>query len=459
MIGTKTERAAKGNTLALGWLLATFVAASLVLLTAGPAHAATFTVNSTSDRGDERPGNGSCSTGVRILHDDGFLELECTLRAAIQEANAVAGADTINFNIPGTGVKTISPRSSLPDIRRPVVIDGYTQPGARENTTATGDNAVLRIQLTGDYPQKILAGLRIRTNNTTVRGLVVNDFFTALVILGPDNALRGNFVGTDPSGTQARGNANSIFMGDGASDNTIGGASPAARNLVSGNSYGISISGPASGSPTTGNRVFGNYIGTTRTGTGDLGNENWGVIVGGSTSGNVIGGNSAAAANVIAFNGTTNQDGVGVSGETTVGNSILGNSIFSNADLGIDLGLDGVTPDDAGDPDTGPNGLQNYPVITDAVTTGFTTTISGGLDSAPNRTFNLRFFSNPSGGEEGQQFMGQQSVTTDANGNVRFTFAPAEKVSIGRTITATVTGPEGTSEFSAPRTVDAVIGP
>src|SRR5918997_4164956 len=79
-----------------------------------PQPAGPFAVNATGDRGDERPGNGACATGVRIVHDDGGIEPECTLRAAIQEANASVGADTIRFGIAGTGVQTIRPASPLP---------------------------------------------------------------------------------------------------------------------------------------------------------------------------------------------------------------------------------------------------------------------------------------------------------------------------------------------------------
>lgn len=73
----------------------------IALSLAAPAAADTFTVNNTSD-----PGNGTC---------DAF---GCTLREAITAANANPGADTIVFNIPGTGVKTISPTSAFPSSTR-----------------------------------------------------------------------------------------------------------------------------------------------------------------------------------------------------------------------------------------------------------------------------------------------------------------------------------------------------
>jgi hypothetical protein len=126
-------------------------------------------------------------------------------------------------------------------------------------------------------------------------------------------------------------------------------------------------------------------------------------------------------------------------------------------ELGIDLGNlgdgDGSTPNDPGDADEGANGLQNKPTIRSAVTSGSSTTLKGRLDSTPNTSFTVQFFANPSGGDEGKKLIGQKRVTTNTEGKVSFTFSPSQKVSVGKTVTATATGPEGTSEFSVPRTV------
>lgn len=84
-----------------------------------------------------------------------------------------------------------------------------------------------------------------------------------------------------------------------------------------------------------------------------------------------------------------------------------------------------------------------------------TTTVRGTLDSTPNKTFIVQFFSSPLG-EEGRTLVGQTSVTTDENGDATFTFSPASKVGVGRTVTATATDPAGNaSEFSGPTTVVA----
>ena len=82
---------------------------------------------------------------VRNTNDDGAG----SLREAINCSNMLPGTDTIAFDIPGTGVHTITPASALPMVTDPVIIDGYTQPGASPNTQSTGDDAVLLIELDG----------------------------------------------------------------------------------------------------------------------------------------------------------------------------------------------------------------------------------------------------------------------------------------------------------------------
>lgn len=453
-------------------ILALVVAASTGAVTTEPAYAATFTVNSTADRGDQNPGDGGCSTGV-LVPGDGIANVpECTLRAAIQEANASAGADAIAFSIPSgdpnnckanTGVCTISPVSTLPTIAEAVNINGYTQrpcsshpePCSKPNSSTVGTNAVLLIELDGrNIPPCDCGGVQINSSNSVVRGLVINRFSSGVYIFpngtrnATGNRIVGNFIGTNPYGTLDRGNHfdGVAALGD---SNTVGGTSDAARNLISGNGQdGIHARG-------TGVRVLGNLIGTDRTGTEALGNDFYGVNID-EVSFSIISRDLVANANVIAFNG---RAGVGISAGSK-GISILRNSIFSNRGLGIDLGGNGRTPNDAGDTDTGPNNLQNFPLVTSAVTRGTTTTIKGRLDSTPSREFAVRFFSNPAA-DEGKRFIGQIKVATDASGNTgTFTFKPTQAVRVGHTITATATDaptntdPGGnTSEFSAPREV------
>ena len=167
-----------------------------------------------------------------------------------------------------------------------------------------------------------------------------------------------------------------------------------------------------------------------------------------------IGGTASGAGNTIAFNVST-----GITVFNTGFTPIRHNSIFSNSGLGIDLTVavsaDGVTPNDPCDGDTGPNGLQNFPVLSSASSSGGTTTIMGTLNSTPNRVFILDFFANdacdPSGNGEGQTFLGSVAVgPTDGTCNVVFTITLAVSVPAGQDITATATDSitNGTSEFS-----------
>jgi len=263
------------------------------------------------------------------------------------------------------------------------------------------------------------------------------------------STVQGNYIGTDASGTLDRGNTGSGISTSGFSK-IIGGAEAGAGNLISGNEgHGIFISGG------NGNVVFGNFIGTQADGTTALPNGANGVNLTANTIFNTIGGTNAGEANRITFNG-----GDGISLEPTAGanNALRGNIIHSNGGtithLGIDLGPDGITPNDPQDPDTGANNLQNFPVLTSATVTGSTRKITGTLNSTPGQFFTIDFYANGScdqpGNGEGQTHIG--SITTDmtdANGNVSFAFNPAT-LTVGQVITATATNNlNSTSEFSA----------
>lgn len=206
------------------------------------------------------------------------------------------------------------------------------------------------------------------------------------------------------------------------------------------------------------NRVQGNFIGTDGTDTGLLNNSR-GVQIDGAPD-NTVGGTTTGARNVISGN---DGPGVFVKGNAATGNRILSNSVHSNGQLGIDLAAsfapDGVTANDAGDGDTGPNNFQNFPVLSEAAKSGKKkTVVEGTLNSTANTTFTIQFFSSletdSSGNGEGRRFLGQTSVTTDASGNVSFT-ATTPRVAAEQVVTATATNETtgDTSEFS--RTVVA----
>ncbi|HYO99382.1 MAG TPA: Calx-beta domain-containing protein [Pyrinomonadaceae bacterium] len=263
------------------------------------------------------------------------------------------------------------------------------------------------------------------------------------------STVQGNYIGTDATGTLDRGNAGSGINSSGFSKN-IGGTDAGAGNLISGNdAHGILLSGG------NGNLVFGNFIGTQADGTTALPNAGNGVILTSATIFNTIGGVNAGESNLIAFNG---GDGINLDPTAGANNALRGNSIHSNgttaAHLGIDLGADGITPNDPQDPDTGANNLQNFPVLTSATVTGSTKKITGTLNSTPDQIFTIDFYVNTScdtsGNGEGQTYIGSVTTgTTDANGDVAFSFNPSA-LTLGQIITATaINNLNSTSEFSA----------
>ena len=284
-----------------------------------PTPKPSFTVNSIGDSGDGNPGDGVCTDGTG----------NCTLRAAIEEANATPDTDIIGFNIPGVGPHTIQPRSVLPAITDLVVIDGYTQPGASPNTNGPGlgSNAVLMIELDGIFTGSPANGLHITAGGSLIRGLALYHFIVGnnaiLLETNGGNIIEGNFIGTDATGTVVPVAPNYIGVQISSSDNTVGGTTPGARNIISGNQgAGIEISGDQ-------NRVLGNLIGTDVTGTVVLRNSSRGVEVSGSN--NMIGGNTPEARNIISGNG----NGVEISGNQ---NQVLGNFIGTDVTGASTLG-------------------------------------------------------------------------------------------------------------------------
>lgn len=289
------------------------------------------------------------------------------------------------------------------------------------------------------------------------RNVVSGNGGGGILILQDFCQVQGNYFGTDANGTAAVGNGSEGVLLNGGDNNTIGGTSAAARNIISGNGNGgVIIAFSADG-----NTVQGNYIGTDVSGATGLGNGlNFpGVFIEGTCINNLIGGTVAGAGNIIAFN---QAPGVSVVTNSTR-DAILGNSIFSNSALGIDLEGDDVTANDNCDGDTGANNRQNYPVITSVTTGATTTTINGTLNSVAAADYRLEFFSNvacdSTGSGEGQTFLGATTVHTDPSCNVNFTFMAPNAAMSGPYITVTATDPNNnTSEFSACG-IDQAIAP
>src|SRR5207247_10056938 len=101
------------------------------------------------------------------------------------------------------------------------------------------------------------------------RNVIASGRMTGIVSNASGLVVQGNFIGTDITGTLKRGSGTGISLGGSA---TIGGDSAAARNVISGNGYGVQISG---GSAT----VQGNFIGKAADGVTALGNNGAGTHV------------------------------------------------------------------------------------------------------------------------------------------------------------------------------------
>jgi len=312
-------------------------------------------------------------------------------------------------------------------------------------TVALGNDLGIWFNFSAD---NLVGGTAAHAGNVISGNTGANIQITGLEASG--NTLQGNFIGTDVTGTVALENGRPIQIFD-APENVIGGVGPGAANVISGNSPGITIEGPDA----TGNVFQGNLIGTDVTGLVTLGNGGAAIRLTTGASDNVIGGPEPGAGNVITGSG---WHGIALFADAGTGNLIRSNSIHGNAGMGIDLGRDAVTANDDGDEDTGANNLQNYPEISSAVAAG-SAAVQASLNSTPNASFTLEFFSNDAcddtGFGEGETPLGTASVATDASGlgTVTTTFPTLP----GTVLTATATDEDGnTSEFSPCREISTL---
>ena len=457
---------------------------------------------------------------------DGFCDrFGCTLREAMTAVNLTSQPQTISFAIPGPGPHTIQLTSMLPTITNAVVIDGYTQPGAQPNTNPFPQplNTVLQVEVRG-------GGFSFNWPSTVIRGLAINGGI-GIQVIGRGTAVQGNFIGTDVTGTVAKG-GNGVWVGF-IGNATVGGSNPAERNLLAGlgtavdATYGIgSVSGNYIGTDISGSRALGNgtaivagsfpqgeirrigvnqnlisgnggaislgdgfgsvtnnLIGTDWTGTLPLPNGGNGVSM--NTYGNNVSGNLIAynpGHGIAVSSGSFIQSGSGIRNNTIIHNGKAGvmvasgyvaitqNQIRANGGLGIDLGNDGVTPNDFRDTDGGPNVLQNYPILQLVTNGGDGTTLQGFFQGRSNQTVTLEFFENqacdPAGYGEGETFLERQIITTDATGRAYLTFNRPTQLPWGHGLTATATADYAysttgshptTSEFSACRVATTLV--
>src|SRR5262249_35123131 len=238
-----------------------------------------------------------------------------------------------------TGAFFIKPLSSLPAVTEPVVLDGYTQPGASPNTLTIGDNAVLEIvldvSLAGPVDGLVVGG------NSTVRGLVIDNFAqgSGLFLNGSGtDVVAGNFIGTDVPGEFAA--ANNIGVNGNSPGNTIGGITPAARNIISGNNSplpdiadGYNSRAFGFGISLTGNDLIqGNYIGTDKSGTVAVENTVAIAAASNETIGGLTSTPGTGAGNVI-------SDGIQCRNQNVIAGNLIGTTATGLAALGTDVGI------------------------------------------------------------------------------------------------------------------------
>ncbi len=256
-----------------------------------------------------------------------------SLRQAILTANSSAGS-TIDFAI-NSGAQTIvvggSTGIALPAIMaKGTIIDGTSQ---------TGYSGTPLIDLEGATSgQASYDGITIEADNCTIKGLVLNSFADGITLESgaSGNLVTGCYIGTNSGGTAAQTNSAFGVYIYGASSNTIGGTTPSAANLVSGNGFaGINVVGAD-------NLVEGNICGLDVSGNNPVANRE-GISLQNGATGNTIGGTAAGAGNVCSGN---YRDGVYISDASTTGNLVEGNIIGMNSSAtstnNVGNGIDGV---------------------------------------------------------------------------------------------------------------------
>jgi CSLREA domain-containing protein len=303
-------------------------------LAAGPTLAATITVNSAADTAAN---DGVCTLREAII----AANTDTASGAMAGECAAGSGSDTIVFSIPGAGVHTIVLGSALPTITTQITIDGYTQPGASANTLAVGDDAVILIELDASALPSSTVVMNVTGSNSTIRGLDIHgNAGTNLALIaiqgGDNNAIEGNFIGIDPTGTagsSGNGNGVAMFFPVGV-NNRVGGPAPAQRNVISGNGGGITVSQVGAGTT-----IQGNYVGTNAAGTAALPNftgmqiqPSGDTTIGGAVAGagNLVSGNTSGGIQIVPFLAPApvtiqgNFIGVNAAGTAALGNGGIG---------------------------------------------------------------------------------------------------------------------------------------
>lgn len=444
-----------------------------------------------------------------------------SLAAAIQQSNDLPGTQVIRFNIAGGCPRLITQMSGqpLPEITDSVRIEGYSQPGSvrgapPERTLCIG------VSGNGQLPKLLTIALGAQAS-LEVSGLgfggtaLVGGAAAVTLLAGSGHVVAGNQFGGSigPAGNPvALGVLQSgVLAGFAASDSTIGGFEAEQANVFN-QATGTAIDIGATSTEPANFRVYGNYVGIRTSGIGALGNgvglaiDNsrgnwiWGNWIGGNGSdglvlkgnadrnlvlGNQIGrcprcvtpplgseilvGNARhgvlvqAGADDNVLNGNRIAgNGYGYAEEAAANrNALAYNLIYRNDGLGIDIGRDGVTPNDNGGVNL--DGVQNFPLLGHAGGGFYAGSVRGGLTAPAESTYAIEIYASDAcdatGYGEGQRLVGRGSATTPPSplpglySTASFDIAVGAGSLDGKAITAIARAQNGsTSEFSPCRT-------
>ncbi len=305
-------------------------------LAAGSGFGATFVVDSPADSHDANPGDG-------LAADHANPDLSrTTLRAAIEEANALDGADTVLIPIAHSPIElrlgallvTDNQTHVLGQSGYPVIEGVYNVINHATFMLFSDSNSIAGLQVRrsrGDAIDIFGAHNRVGGSTTVERVIIVgggwdNTSASAIRISGPDatdNVVRGSHLGLESNGMTSNGNRRGVTLEYAAARNWVGGPNPEDRNLIAGNdSYGLLL--------TTGafdNNVAGNYIGADSSGRSGPGNGSAGILLNKRAHDNFIGGDDLTQGNLISAN---RGDGIRLSGPDVTENTITGNLIGSS---------------------------------------------------------------------------------------------------------------------------------
>ena len=381
------------------------------------------------------------------METDGTTPSQSAININNQNGNIIGGTTNASRNLIGGGV--IIEKSENNEIIGNYI--GTTMSGTFSSATLANG-----IQIGDSSAYNNIGGNNFSDRNLISGGNVGVSFFGAH---NHDNYVTGNYIGVANDGISALGNNRSgILLSDSTNNNSI------MNNVIADNSVdeaGIWIDNAYN------NIIRSNFIGTdsSRTatiGNGDPGTFSAGIMLLNGSANNMIGGSIANEGNVIVNN---NSFGISLYAGTGEGNAMLSNLIYNNVEMAIDLSAD-FSPDgnDNLDSDTGPNGSQNYPVLSEAYVTSTAISLLGTFNSKVNSSYTIQYYYNtacdPSGNGEGELLIGSQGITTNSSGNATINAQFNVAVPEGSFITATATdASNNTSEFSVCKIVESISIP